>query len=152
MRSPDEIVARVKMLDEDGGDFFGFQRTDLVSVLDFEHAQPFLRPEATAADWETPPTDDELRQRAIDYLTFAFEKAQNHRGISAGRSVDHFSAWLWLLGILPDNWEDIDYAQYGVPKLFAACGALGQPVPTDPDLVNMSQGIRCVPDCEEGCG
>ena len=31
-------------------------------------------------------------------MTFAWDKANNERNLSAGRSINHFEVWLWLLG------------------------------------------------------
>ena len=58
-------------------------------------------------------------------MAFAWEKANHRRGISAGRSLDHMSAWLWLLG--HDEAADamLDHDHYGKPRLRAICEAFG---------------------------
>lgn len=61
----------------------------------------------------------------IEYMPFAWEKANNCRGLSAGRSLAHYTAWLWLDG---DNeiWPTLeDYEYYGKDKLVEICNYLG---------------------------
>jgi len=31
-------------------------------------------------------------------MTFAWDKANGHRGLSASRTMDHYTAWVWMLG------------------------------------------------------
>lgn len=64
---------------------------------------------------------DLTRENVIDAmgkdLTFAFEKALNRRGISAGLMYEVIRTWLW---VLDDPLQDHnEYAQYGLP-LFKA--------------------------------
>lgn len=33
-----------------------------------------------------------------EYMAFAWSKANDSRGISAVRSIQHYIAWIWLLG------------------------------------------------------
>lgn len=151
MRTPEEILARIAEVEAQDDDLFGTERYDLIQALPFDRARPWLKADATAAEWPQS-TEESVRLEAIAYLTFAYGKASGHRGLSASRSLSHYRAWLWLLGILPEDWDDLPYAMYGVPALFAAARALGQELPTDEDLVRMSQGKRCEPDCYSGCG
>lgn len=166
MRTQDEIVARIKAAEED--DVFGFSREVLLRSLDFEHARPFLNKDATAHDWdkETQGTpngsifvgpllkEEDIRKTANEYLVFAWGKAQDHRGISAERSVMKLTQYLWLLGMdkAIKYIEEAGYAQYGCPKLKVAALALGAPIPTDSDLVRMMEGVPCFDGCDQGCG
>lgn len=88
------------------------------------------------------------------YMAFAWGKVRNHRGLSAGRSVEKVGAWLWLLGHDPcDIYDtDEDWGQYGAGCLARACVLLGLPVPDGEDLARMIRGEPCVPGCDEGCG
>ncbi len=154
MKTETEIVERIRAAESD--DWLGTQRTDLLSALPFVVARPFLIPDATDADWEQRD-EATIRAVAVDYLTFAFGKAIDHRGISAGRSVDHYAAWLWLLG-LDDGFADVGYAQYGVPKLLEAARRLEVDpyalpvVAADREMVErMGRGEPCEPGCDEGC-
>jgi hypothetical protein len=125
MRADPEIIARIKEIE--GGDFFGFVRSDLVSYLGFDEARPFLKDGATPDQWAP---QDKSRQSIIaaiaDYMPFAWDKANDCRGLSAGRSINHMQAWLWMLGVAPHEVDDLsDYTHYGKPQLRAICEALG---------------------------
>lgn len=99
MRTQDEIAARIRERVEN--DFLGFEWHEYLLYIDLEHAREFLRPgaEITAEEWKYEPVDAEkLRARIVDYISFAWDKANGFRGISAGRSLSHFTAWFWLLG------------------------------------------------------
>ncbi len=75
-------------------------------------------------EWE-PSSDESIRKEAVDYMEFAWDKANNFRGLSAGRSMDHFTSWLWLLG---DNeiWSSLQqYEYYGKDNLRRICEFLG---------------------------
>lgn len=115
IRTQDEIVAHMNKIKED--DMFGFQTGDLIGFLDFEHARPFLKDMVTKEYWDLigKPADPEVQ--ILDYLPFAWEKANNCRGLSASRSISHFLAWIWLID---DNFykeiykeEDENYQYYG---------------------------------------
>lgn len=154
MRTQEEIVARL----EHGRstDIFGFGAEVLLQALDYEHAKPFIKPEVTEAEWgEIPPTatDETVERAAADYMRFAWGKAQDHRGISASRSVEKITEFAWLLGRddVLEAMEAAAYAQYGAPKLHAACKLLGWNVPSDKATAHMIAGLPCTEGCEEGC-
>ena len=131
MRTPNEIIERIHQRRND--DPFSFEWPFYVDVLDFKDAKPFLKPEVTEADWE-PETIDTIKQKAINYLPFAFEKANGCRGISATRSIHHYIAWMWLLG--HDNTERwSEYEFYGKDELCEIARLLGQdPSQWDDDI------------------
>ena len=61
-----------------------------------------------------------------DYVSFAWEKANDKRGISANRSIDHFKGWLWLLGDEEGiEYLKANYAPYGKPGLAYVCKKYG---------------------------
>lgn len=122
MRTQQQILARIT--ERRNGDPLGFEWPLYLDALTFDNARSFLKPEATEADWKQN-TEDEIRQEAIDYMDFAWEKANNCRGISANRSIMHYQAWLWLLG---EDWGDSlmdDYEFYGKPQLEKICTYFG---------------------------
>ncbi len=126
MRTPDEIVARIRYLEEGDRDFLFFERSDLIEHLPFSHARPFLKPEAAESDWEQLPLSaPSIQAEMLDYMPFAWEKANNCRGISASRSISHMKAWLWLRG--DDLGERMDglYEFYGKPCLRVICEKYG---------------------------
>lgn len=153
MRTDDEIVDRIH--ERETEDHFGFETLDLMSVLPFSSAREFLKPEATVETFGTP--NDRTREVVLktmsDYMAFAWDKALDHRGVSAGRSVAHFRSWVWLLG--DEDFAAINrenYPQYGAPVLKAVCERFGFLMPDSEDAGRMAAGLPCRPDCREGCG
>ena len=118
----DEILARYK--DRATRDFFGFEVTEYLLALDFEHAKPFLKNEVT--EWEPRyKSRQDVLNAMEEYASFAWNKANNRRGLSAGRSLAHYVAWLWLIGEhdLADSMDD--YTHYGKPQLVRICEKFG---------------------------
>lgn len=121
-RTAAEIKARIEEVET--RDWLGVERQDLLAVLSYEEVKPWLRDDVTEEQWEPSPRDAEtIEQRMLDYMDFAWEKANDCRGISAGRSLSHYAAWLWLLG-----WDDaaeqiMRYDHYGKSRLRAICEA-----------------------------
>lgn len=124
MKTTAEIFARIEEIKE--ADFFGFQRGDLISFLPFDAARLFLNEGVTARNWKTQePTKEAVLAEMLDYMTFAWEKANDCRGLSASRSIEHMKAWLWLLGDdLGEKLENM-YEYYGKPCLAAICEKYG---------------------------
>jgi len=123
MRTQEEIVARIES--RKGNDFFGFEVDEYILFLDYTHAKPYLEDGVTENGWEQENhTPIEI---IIDYMPFAWEKANNCRGMSANRSISHFIAWLWLDG--DSGWLDKDYDNhykyYGKPQLVKICEKYG---------------------------
>lgn len=120
-RTQKEILARIKEIEPK--DFFGFQSNDLLGFLTFENVKPWLKEGATEDKWEqeTDPVE-----RIKDYMPFAWDKANNCRGLSAGRSIEHMKAWVWLDGNT-DLFKQLeeDYEYYGKPHLVKVCEAYG---------------------------
>lgn len=124
MRTEDEIVERIRELRE--SDVFGFTISELVAYLPFERAREFLEKGATGEDWPNFPTDrDSVVKQMRDYMAFAWEKANNRRGISAWRSLAHMQAWLWMIGEESAAEALSDYDHYGKPQLRAICDHFG---------------------------
>jgi len=122
MRTPEEIVARIK--ERENIDFFGFERVDYIERLDFQHAKEFLVEAATEEQWEPAPyTREAILQRMKEYMPFAWEKANNFRGLSAMRSMHHYTAWIWLLG--DDLGDLLAYENYGKDNLVKICEKYG---------------------------
>lgn len=104
MRTAEQILARIE--ERKTEDFLGFETSHLVVLLPFEQAKPYLKEGVQENNW-LPVTLDvkEVRREMEAYLSFAWEKANNCRGLSAGRSISHYSAWLWLLDD-QEKWPD----------------------------------------------
>lgn len=159
MRTSAEIVARIRAVAKD--DFFGFERTDLMAYLPFEDAAQFLQgddvtPENYAAQGMPFPLErDHALMEMREYMDFAWGKATGHRGLSASRSMSHMRAWLWLLEddeLVAFLDDPKSYPQYGAPVLMAICRKYQIEAPEREDVIRMSQGLPCTPNCTEGCG
>ena len=62
-------------------------------------------------------TEENIIAAMQNYIEFAIEKAENQRGISAGRSMWKFKQWLW---VLEDDTFDAaldNYMDYGLSVL-----------------------------------
>ncbi len=133
IRTQQEILQRFESAD----DFLSTQQGDLIEFMEFNYAKPFLQSEYLEKidkgeiEWVT---ETDAKSKIIDYLPFAFEKAYSERGISAGRSMMHMKAWIWL-----DNEEfyneiidRIDnYDSYGLPALKAIAKHYGVEIPSE---------------------
>ena len=125
----EEIIQRIK--DEHGkGQFRSWVINDLYGVLTYEEAGELLKPTVTKEGWGEvlSRNSEEVAERIVSYLPFAINKAVEHRGISAGRSIDHFRDWVWLLG---DSEAEAfindrkNYPMYGAPVLSYSLNRFG---------------------------
>ena len=163
MRTVEEIKA--KAVSELPEDVLGVIRNILISALPWKEAEStgILNGEITEEQWsETIYLDESgLREEAKTYFQFSVNKAENHRGISASRSVQKYQTWIWLL-LSEEHYQQFKaiaenrYAQYGVPALELAATMLGFPDEWQrlltPELARMAQGKYCSADCNDGCG
>lgn len=156
MRTLSEALTWYKQHEAD--DMLGFKLQVLLDYLPFELAKPYLKPEATAAAWHTDLhqfTPEQVIADARAYMAFAWGKVLEHRGLSAGRSVEKMQMWCYLLGedrlVALCNNEN-QYAKYGAPILLAICTMFGWPVPMDDRVARMAAGKSCRDGCDEGCG
>lgn len=124
-RTQDEIVERIRSIRQ--MDIFGFETDFLACYLDFEHAREFLIDDAKASEWNSPAgrSREAIVSEIVDYLPFAWGKANNCRGLSAGRSMTHMKVWLWMLGADAAADAVEDYDLYGKPHLAAISDAVG---------------------------
>ena len=127
MKNITEIKQHIKDVEND--DFFGVIRSNLIDFLPFENAKEYLNPEATEKDWQQiqkPLTKQAVYEAINDYLPFAWDKANNCRGLSANRSIDHMKAYLWILGDGNfEKMEEIEYEYYGKEKLIFVSKMVG---------------------------
>lgn len=166
MRTQEEIVLRIR---EKAQESISFQPEVLVSYLEFEAAKEFLTdftdqlPRMTPkARWDKDGhlgyTRENVLEEARTYMAqYGWPKCQDHRSLSASRTLDKMQAWAWLLGD-DDVVEQIislsetNYAQYGAPVLKFICEHYGWPIPDDEETQRMMQGLPCQAGCEQGCG
>lgn len=120
-RSVEEVKAR--FLERRKNDGFGFEVGEYPAFMDWPTLKELnilkdgAKEEDMADLWQAC-TEESIKAVILDYLPFAWEKANNCRGISANRSIAHFVAWFWLLGdaAFADALFD-DYEFYGKPQL-----------------------------------
>lgn len=118
MRTEKEIMERYKKAE----DLTGTQKGDLICCLPFKKAKKYLPKEFIKLfkkgerTWDDKMTDDVIKKQIKEYLPFAWEKANNCRGLSAQKTFAHFKTWLWLLGYDLDK-NMIEYTYYGKPHL-----------------------------------
>lgn len=154
MKNQKELVAKIKA--ESG--MFSFIPEVLIEYLDFDHAIPFLNDEwrDKRGEWEVKSQDREaIIADMRSYMEFAWGKCLDHRGISAGRSVEKMKAWLWLLGDVDAYTfanDGTNYPNYGAPILMHISDKYGFPIPDDEDARLMAQGKHCTADYSCGCG
>ncbi len=122
MRTDQEIIERINSVKE--GDWLGTQQSDLIACLSFGAARPYLKDGVTEDEWKPLARDrDSVITRMLDYMPFAWDKANNERGLSAGRSMDHYQSWVWLAG---DDLGDLTrYQYYGKENLCRICEKYG---------------------------
>lgn len=151
MRTEKEIVEFYE--NRKGRDYLGTYAQELVTRLSFRNAKPYLTQDSTSKKWKPLKRDKEtILKEMSDYIEFAWGKAIGHRGISAGRSIQHFISWLFLLGddvLLKFAEDDSNYSYYGVPILRAISKKYNYVIP---DCVSdWKDGHKCRPDCGDGC-
>lgn len=119
-RTDQEILARIDEVKPT--DFFGHQLNDLIPALSFEAAKPFLKDEYIKEgpeEWDKGRAEIAINpgDKIRDYLAFAWDKANNCRGLSAARSIEHFMSWTWLDGKDEITQFIEEYNLYGKPQL-----------------------------------
>lgn len=163
-RTQSEILERIEALQEE--DFFGFHKEVLLAALSYENAKPYINEAVTQEQWENDYStlgDEKVTEAALDYLAFALNKALNHRGLSASRSVEKMTEYAWLLGRddVSAALEEAEYAPYGAPVLQAWATTYGpdaqividrELVHDDGELARMLDGKQCTDDCTECFG
>ena len=103
-------------------DVFGAQRADLIGYLSFEKARPFRMP------GDQGDVGAQRVSRAGDRRDASVRCPGPRTSLSAPpRSIDHFRAWLWLLGdeMLRFADDGDNYPMYGKPILRRICEKYG---------------------------
>ena len=124
-RTDQEILDRIEAVKKE--DLFGVEFDELALRLSFKAVHHLLREEVKETDWKIRGRDEEtLLAEMLDYMPFAWGKANNCRGLSAARSLSHMRGWLFLLGHSDAVLEKIgNYTHYGKPHLRAICTHYG---------------------------
>lgn len=144
MTLPTKEEIKAKLLEAKKDDMFGFEWQEYLIYLDWETAEEFFKEGLTEEEkqhfFETLCREDILL-KMHDYMEFAWNKANNCRGISANRSMMHYIAWTWLAGDQQFS-DEIGfefkhaYEFYGKPILEKICNHYGW------DYKQWDDGIR----------
>jgi hypothetical protein len=158
MRTEEEIVHRIREIQLSGRDLFGAETGNLLTQLEYPEAKEFLRPEVTESEWQ-PETLQASKEAAVGYVPFAIGKMDKHRGLSAGRSIDHMRGWIWLHGNDAEvkEFELTSYTNYGAPKVKLFCSVMGCEDVWEKNATygvrRMAEGLECRESgCQQGCG
>lgn len=108
------VLARYKARNKD--DLLGFEVNEYLAYLNYDKAQEFLKEEfrddaETRDEWTKIPSLEEALAGMKDYMSFAWDKANGFRGISADRSIRHYVAWTWIISDEQFS-DEVDLAQY----------------------------------------
>lgn len=155
MQTVEALIERVKK----PSSFLGFDADALYTFVPMPEVLELLTDEGKARYESgeakpTPLTRENVIEAMREYMErIGWEKVEDHRGISAGRTVEKMEAWIWLLDDRDTlkAVEDAPYENYGAPKLAVVCKAYGFPIPEDQDIQRMIRGERCSAGCT-GCG
>lgn len=158
MRNDNEILERIEVVKK--LDLLGLSIQDLILRLSYEAAKDagLVKEGCSKEEWEDgqPSAEpDAVKGELCRYLEFAWEKSIGHRGISAGRSINHIQNWLWLIGDdegLAFAEDDRNYPQYGAPILKFVSDRYGYDYPRHESAMRMARGESCVEGCDMGCG
>ena len=122
MRDIKKVMERANKIDP-----FGITMADPVEFMTFEQARPYLTEDAIEKyesgkeKWTYEKyTPENVSNKIKDYIEFAWDKANDGRGLSAYRSLLHFSNWFYMFGNEPcDELAEslLDYEYYGKPWL-----------------------------------
>lgn len=153
LRTHAEILEEIQSRE---GNFLDFTAEVLIEFLPFEVARPLLKSDIKPSEWPEPVplTREAVVAKMRDYMReYGWDKALNHRGLSADRTIQKMRAWAWVLRDDVSYFTDDNYPQYGVPILKTVCETYGFDIPSDSRVERMAKGLPCGDyDGECGCG
>lgn len=124
-------IKRYKEKTMDGRDMS--RLIEFIPEADLADMEIELKPEYVGKHQHSPLTRENVLKHLESDLAFAFEKALDKRGISAGWMRDVVLMWVW---VLDDELPVTDYAQYGLPTLKAVALKYGFDNPIGDDEGN----------------
>lgn len=141
MKTQLEIVARIQ--ERYLEDFLLCETKVYLEYIDFERAKPILAeisPDITGEGWQVRDQAHILKDME-EYMSYAWQKANDRRGIGITKCINHYAAWIWLLGDSAFA-EEVDrelnenYRFYGKEILILICNKYGW------DYSQYDDGIR----------
>jgi hypothetical protein len=133
MQLPTQEEIKTRLLEAQERDVLGFEWHEYIPFLKKEDVKEYLKEDVSEEDIDKfiqPLTREHLLKKMHDYMSFAWDKANNCRGISANRSIMHYIAWIFLAGEKEFSEEiskefDKNYRFYGKPILEKICNHYG---------------------------
>ena len=110
-------------------DRFGRRFTDLLTIEQIEATGWSLKDEFKETWKPKEWTRENILEQLKRDVAFGFEKALNRRGISSGMMFDVVLKWNRVLEEGLEDWDEDDYAQYGLPLFKATAVKYGWPNP-----------------------
>ncbi|AFX93531.1 hypothetical protein G646_gp063 [Serratia phage phiMAM1] len=131
MKTIEQVVAGYKSETLDGRDIG--RLADFLTVEQLKTFDLELCDDSAAAHVALPLTREAVMERLERDLAFAFEKALSRRGISAGMMFYVIKMWNYILEDGLEDFDDNNYAQYGLPlfKATAVHYGLDNPIGDD---------------------
>jgi len=153
MRTEQEICEYYRNHSKD--DMLGFEGEVLLPYLSKDLVREFVKPDADLSAWiQMEFSEKAVLEEMKNYVEFAWTKVINHRGISARRSVEKMSMWLYILEddeMMEFCRDEANYQNYGAPVLKKICEKYGFSIPEGEDVQRMSEGKSCIDGCTQGC-
>lgn len=95
-----------------------------------------LKDEYVGKHVPVPLTREAVLEQLGKDVAFGFDKALGQRGISAGLMFGVVSMWNWILEEGLEDFDEDNYAQYGLPLFKATAVKYGFPNPIGDDVGN----------------
>ncbi len=127
----EEVDARYK--ERAPVDMLGFEVDEYTPYMSIEGVRPLANEgvtDETLKETQLTLNRGEMVADMERYMEFAFEKANNQRGISASRSIQHYIAWTWLAGDYDLSTRintvfENEYLEFGISILQGICEFYG---------------------------
>lgn len=131
MKTIEQVVEGYKSETLDGRDIG--RLSDFLNVSQLSKFGVDMEDDEAAQHTPIPLTREAVMERLERDLAFAFEKALGRRGISAGMMFYVIKMWNYILEDGLEDFDDNNYAQYGLPlfKATAVHYGLDNPIGDD---------------------
>ena len=114
-------------------DMLGFEVDEYMPYMSVEGMRPLAKEgvtDETLREIQLTLTRGEMVADMERYMEFAIGKANDQRGISANRSIQHYIAWTWLAGdndlsAEVERMYEKEYHNWGLPILRKICEFYG---------------------------
>ena len=125
MKTIDEIINNYKKWETKLDDRFGVRLCKFLTVEQAEKIGFEFKPEYKDTHIPKEFTRENILEQLTKDVKFGFEKAMNQRGISSGLMFDVVLKWNRVLEEGLEDWEEDNYAPYGIPLFYATAKKYG---------------------------